>query len=409
LELERGKKHVVTLKRGAVVELICLDQESGSPLAGVHAVMSQGDIPQNWWPNRKPEVDDEVPDTRNAKQLFYGVSGKDGRIAISGLAPCVPTWRAILPGYALTEGPAITPTSTAGMAVPGSYTLRFTPLMACGYLVKGDNQIWMSGGLDHQENQYFAGLAAHHAALMREQLATQFPGARLFVLPVIKPLTPMKFQFKLQLERVGEYELELPLLSIADFERSGPVVIDTGSLAAKPRRPLGQLRIELVNGNGSKLSNCGLLLKQIDGDTFLSIRSDASNWLPPGRYSIAGTQQSLTSSLPNPCIVEVIEQKQAAIPPQTGPQIEQVRLGRTLHKVRVEHKGKGNFLFARRAESTAQLNVQIESPEALELLLPQGRFLLSTDLLETAGVKPVQIDLDASDGDRQVSLDSGAR
>jgi hypothetical protein len=368
--IEASRTVLLHLNDSECLRVICVEHYTARPLEGVWFCAStrgfdglaEEDLEQTSLIDGCPAPEDEHP-------VSVGRSLADGTVFLRGLPKCNPSLWVDLPGYALVDGPGMTPPDNERVACPGRvYKYEFAAFFACGLLVRGDEIVSISGNVDGKI------LISQDGSIQKttDLLKKAYPDAMIYVLPKRDPTKPLTTTLTVELAHKGARKVELEFQTISAFLEAGPTVLDA-SLLPSGASPASRVAFEIRNPDGTPLPGLRFFLER-DREIVKRIVSGSETLLVPGTYSIAAQDPTVGNSLPPES-----QNLQCRESPD-GVQNWSVILTRNLYKVSLRSSASesddgivGRSIRLASA-SGGRMDVLLEKDGSTEVLLPEGRF-----------------------------------
>lgn len=370
----------------------------GGVLVGVSIVLQPLPMERPDW---SQVVEGAVPAAPLEEIVFFGVSNSDtGMVVLDGVPPAAVAMMAWSHDQVLASvSDPSAPADSTVMRCPGAYSVRLAPLSVCGFQVKGDAVV----------DQFGRPLGPHprvatpgeiQSQLIGRRLADKYPGAHLIVMPYAGPGKELRMELHLSLRERGEHDFTLPFVSLEEFARVGPTLIDAATLE---RRDGGSAFVKILvrNGDGALLPDVDFLLMRNDGKSWKRLVSGLASLVPSGTYTVSPELGSIRRSIAAPEKIVVVPQatREAEL-------VHVIDLQRILRPVHVLKPKRPREMVVKH-ENGGQSVIQFPlTADRARLYLPLGRMtfidviaqteLASCELTE-AQKNPVTIDPDGHD------------
>lgn len=373
-----GEQTLVTLRRGHRLEFLCQDLE-GRPLPDAMVAVSSHWLPEGWL-DHALDPGGAVPGVEPRVAMTWGVADAAGVAVLEGVPEGRLKWGTYHPDYEVVNEPSAGASDGEGLTCPGPRrVIGFAVLAAAGCRVENDEVVWGRGRL-RTDGRYHPARPDSNVAYARalEQVRRRHRPDAFAVMPFANLDPAPEIEWDLLLLEKGRIRRVVPYMSLREFDRRGPLVIDAAELPATGAKA-GAVTVRVINGDGLPLERVRLSIQV--GDTFSEFRSGAVCRFPVGCYRLAAVEPSIDNSLPSPCDIEITEQHA----------VHDVRLSRVLYPVRLRkvtepaHWARRVGVLTLKFENGATRSDHFSAGDELDLLLARGRVIAELNCRGSTG------------------------
>ncbi len=204
-------------------------------------------------------------------------------------------WEACAEDMMITDGPGLRPPDNTRVTSPGPrYEIRFAPLYACAFVVKGDRLVHRQGAPN--DNWLYSSLGAYQIHRVQSRLQARDPEWCISIYAIKDQGRPLVMTYDLTLDRTGAMTVSIPLCPMADLLSGGARIIDATDRPASSSPSASHVTVRIINGDGTDL--CGAQLMLSSATKRLGIRSGVAEVVPVGRYRVTAMEAAVNNSLP---------------------------------------------------------------------------------------------------------------